>query len=141
MQEYLPLLILLQVAKSHLLCYRYLHSYNYLDTSDADKTNITGGSNALTITVSYLENTSARGILVVLLHILDGGGVDLSLSRYRVLERVQLRSEDDFSNITNGTYSVLVYDIESNGILELGETSPATSERIDIDGVGTYVMN
>ncbi len=73
---------------------------------------------------------------MVLLHIIDGGGVDLSLSVYRVIEREQLRSEDQFRNITNGTYRVLAYDIESNGILELGKTSPAISERIDIDGVG-----
>ncbi len=73
---------------------------------------------------------------MVLLHIIDGGGVDLSLSLYRVIEREKLRSEDEFRNITNGTYRVLAYDIESNGILELGETSPATSVRIDIDGVG-----
>ncbi len=55
-------------------------------------------------------NTSARGVLVVLLHIIDGGDVDLSLSVYRVIEREQLRSEDQFRNITNGTYRVLAYD-------------------------------
>ncbi len=73
---------------------------------------------------------------MVLLHIIDGGGVDLSLSVYRVIEREQLISNDEFRNITNGTYRVLAYDIKSNGILELGQTSPAISERIDIDGVG-----
>ncbi len=59
-----------------------------VDTFDADNTTLTGGSNALNITVSYIENTSARGVLVVLLHIRDGGDVDLSLSVYRVVEHV-----------------------------------------------------
>ncbi len=71
---------------------------------------------------------------MVLLHIIDGGDVDLSLSVYHVVEREQLRSEDQFSNIANGTYRA--YDVESNGILELRKTSPATSVRIVIDGVG-----
>ncbi len=31
---------------------------------------------------------------MVLLHIIDGGGVDLSLSVYRVIEREQLISND-----------------------------------------------
>ncbi len=73
---------------------------------------------------------------MVLLIIIDGGGVDLSLSVHRVVEREQLRSEDEFRNIANGMYRVLANDIEGNGILELGKTSPATSVRIDIDGVG-----
>ncbi len=73
---------------------------------------------------------------MVLLHIIDGGGVDLSHSVYHVVEREQLISKDEFKNITNGMYRVLAYDIKSNGILELGRTSPAISERIDIDGVG-----
>ncbi len=76
----------------------------------------------------------------MLLHTIDGGGVDLSLSVYRVVERVQLRSEDEFRSITNGTYRVLAYDIEGNGILELGKTSPATSVRIDIDSVGMHEL-
>ena len=73
---------------------------------------------------------------MVLLHILDGGGVDLSRSVYRVLERVELTSNNNFRNITNGTYRVLSYDIENDGLLEVGKSSPATSQRINIDGVG-----
>ncbi len=127
-----------KLIKSNLLLLRHnCFKLNYsVDTFDADNSTVTGGSNELKISVSYIENTSVRGVLVVLLHIIDGGGVDLSHSVYRVVERVQLRSNDEFGNITNGTYKVLTYDIESNGILELGKTSPATSERIDIDGVG-----
>ena len=73
---------------------------------------------------------------MVLLLITEGGGVDLNSSVYHVIERVETKSVNQFGNITSGTYKALAYDIESNGILDLGETSPATSERINIDGVG-----
>ncbi len=92
---------------------RHNFKFDYsVDTFDVDNTTVTGGSNELEISISYIKNTSARGVLLVLVHnkIIDGGGVDLSLSVYRVVERVQLRSNDEFRNITNGTYRVLAYD-------------------------------
>ena len=108
----------------------------FVETFDIKDSNITKALNALGIIISYIENTSARGVLVVLLHILNGGGVDLRRSVYLVLERVDFTSNNNFNNITNGTYRVLTYDVESDGVLELGKTSPATSQRINIDGVG-----
>ena len=109
---------------------------NYLETFDIKDSNITTATNAVDIIISYIANTLARGVLVVLLHIIDGGGVDLGRSVYGVLERVELTSNNHFSNISNGTYRVLSYDVENDGVLELGKTSPATSHRINIDGVG-----
>ena len=120
---------------------RHNNLFHFVETFDIKDSNITKASNALDIIISYIENTSARGVLVVLLHILNGGGVDLSRSVYRVLERVELTSNNNFSNITNGTYRVLTYDVENDGVLELGNTSPATSQRINIDGVGRSWVN
>ena len=40
------------------------------------------------------------------------------------------------TNITRGTYSVLVYDIERGGLLQLGKISPVTSQKVYVNGTG-----
>ncbi len=97
-------------------------------------------SNSLNFRAQYVMNSDSRGVLIILFHISSCFGLDLNRSVYRMVERVESSSEDTFRSISMGTYRVLTYDIDRNGLIDSGMLRPATSEIFTISGVGMYLV-
>ena len=91
--------------------------------------------NAVTLSASYIENSPAVGAAFALLRTDDAGNVDFASSVYLVLDRVE---SDQFvqTSISKGNYTVLAFDVEGNGRLGLGQTSPAAVRSAAISGQG-----
>ena len=88
--------------------------------------------NAVTLSVSYLENSPAMGVVFVLLFTDDAGTVNFTKSLYLVLDKVQ-SSAFIKHDISQGEYSVVAFDVESNG---RPWSSPAVQDRVIITGEG-----
>ena len=88
--------------------------------------------NAVTLNANYLENSPAVGVVFVLLFTDDVGSVNFTKSLYLVLDNVQ-SSRFIQHNVTRGEYSVVAFDVESNG---RPWNSPATEDRVIVTGEG-----
>ena len=90
-----------------------------------------------------MENSPALGVLFVL--VLTNGVGDMDTNQlmdqpiYLVLDR---ESSDQFvqDNITQGDYTVLAFDVESDGTLVLGINSPAAVGSVVVHGEGECVL-
>ena len=114
-----------------MLCVKFTGTYDVQD--------ITVNSNmpnAVSFTVDYALNSNASGVLFVMLFTV-GGEVDFDLSVQVAVDRDI--SAPSLTNITRGTYTALAYDIERDGLLQLGKNSPATSQRVYVNGTGKYI--
>ena len=88
--------------------------------------------NAVTLNASYLENSPAMGVVFVLLFTDDAGSVNFTKSLYLVLDNVE-SSGFIQHNVTQGEYSVVAFDVESNG---RPWNSSAAPDRVIITGEG-----
>ena len=99
--------------------------------------------NSVDLSASYVENSPALGVLFVL--VLTNGVGDMDTNQpmdqpiYLVLDR---ESSDQFvqDNITQGDYTVLAFDVESDGTLVLGISSPAAVGSVVVHGEGECVL-
>ena len=82
--------------------------------------------NAVTLNASYLENSPAVGVVFVLLFTDDAGSVNFTKSLYLVLNNMESNGFIQH-NVTRGEYSVVAFDVESNGRLW---NSPAAQDRV-----------
>ena len=88
--------------------------------------------NAVTLDASYLKNSPAMGVVFVLLFTDDAGSVNFTKSLYLVLDNVQ-SSGFIQHNVTRGEYSVVAFDVESNG---RPWNSSAAQDRVITTGEG-----
>ena len=99
--------------------------------------------NAVDLSASYVENSPALGVLFVL--VLTNGVGDMDTNQqmdqpiYLVLDR---EGSDQFmqENITQGDYTVLAFDVESDGTLVVGINSPAAVGSVVVHGEGECVL-
>ena len=82
---------------------------------------------AQTIHVQYLENTRARGSLVLIM-LTSSGKVDFSKSLYLALDRESSHDYTLSSPLSSGWYIFSVYDIEENGTVQGHIAYPAFSQ-------------
>ena len=82
---------------------------------------------AQTLHVQYLENTRARGSLVLLM-LTSSGKVDFSKSLYLALDRESSRDYTLSSPLSSAWYIFSVYDIEENGTVQGHIAYPAFSQ-------------
>ena len=108
-------------------------------THDVQKLTV---NNSVPNTISFLDNyalnSNARGVLFVMLfidQILEL--VNFDRSAYAIVSDVI--STPSLPNITRGTYIALAYDIERNGLLQLGTNSPAFIQRVQVTGTGKII--
>ena len=94
-------------------------------THDVSTANIDDA--AQTLHVQYLENTRARGSLVLLM-LTSSGKVDFSKSLFFALDRESSRDYTLSSPLTSGWYIISVYDIEENGTVQGHIAYPAFSQ-------------
>ena len=114
-----------------MLCVKFAGTYDVQDI----KVN-SNMSNTVSFIVNYALNSNASGVLFVMLFIVSGE-VDFDLSVQVAVDRDI--SAPSLTNITRGTYTALAYDIERDGLLQLGKNSPATSQRVYVNGTGKYI--
>ena len=89
---------------------------------------------------TFCEGTSAQGVFCIFLYLTDDF-VDFLKSQFYILSKENARNGTILSeNITNGTYYVLSYDIESNGEIQK-KGIPAHSTKLTINGsyIGMFV--
>ena len=91
--------------------------------------------NTVTLSASYVEDSPAMGIMFALLFVDDDGGVNFTNSVYLVLDREE-SNQFTQGNISQGDYTVLAFDVEGNGRLELGQSSPAAVGNVTVSGQG-----
>ena len=114
-----------------MLCVKFTGTYDVQDITVNSNM-----SNAVSFTVDYALNSNASGVLFVMLFTVDGE-VNFDLSVQVAVDRDI--SAPSLTNITRGTYTALAYDIERDGLLQLGKNSPATSQRVYVNGTGKYI--
>ena len=114
-----------------MLCVKFAGTYDVQDITVNSNM-----SNAVGFKVDYALNSNASGVLFVMLFIV-GGEVDFDLSLQVAVDRGI--SAPSLTNITRGTYTALAYDIERDGLLQLGKNSPATSQRVYVNGTGKCI--
>ena len=115
-----------------MLCVKFTGTYDVQDITVNSNM-----SNAVSFTVDYALNSNASGVLFVMLFIVDEE-VDFDLSVHVAVDRNI--SALSLTNITRGAYIALAYDIERDGLLQLGKNSPATSQRVYVNGMGKYIL-
>ena len=95
--------------------------------------------NAVDLSASYVENSPALGVLFVL--VLTNGVEDMDTNQpiYLVLDR-ERSGQFMQENITQGDYTVLAFDVESDGTLVLGINSPAAVGSVVVRGEGECVL-
>ena len=96
-----------------------------IGTHDVVTASIENGTQ--TIHIQYLENTHARGSLVLLM-LTSSGKVDFSKSHYLALDRESSRDYTLSSPLSSGWYIFSVYDIEENGTVQGHIAYPAFSQ-------------
>ena len=91
--------------------------------------------NTISFIADYALNSNARGVLIVLI-LLDANLeiVNYDLSVYVVIDR--MISTPSLPNIRRGIYITLAYDIEMDGLLQLGSSFPAYGQTVDVTGTG-----
>ena len=99
--------------------------------------------NAVDLSASFVENSPAVGVLFVLVLTNGVGDIDTNQQMdqpiYLVLD---IESSDQFmqGSITQGDYTVLAFDVESDGTLMLGINSPAAVGSVVVHGEGECVL-
>ena len=99
--------------------------------------------NAVDLSASHVENSPALGVLFVL--VLTNGVGDMDTNHpmdqpiYLVLDR-ERSGQFMQDNITQGEYTVLAFDVESDGTLVLGVNSPAVVGSVVVHGEGECVL-
>lgn len=83
-------------------------------------------NNKVHIGVDFLSNTTAMGAFIILARLYPGDNIHLNKSIYTVVPRQDNSSTAKLNvtipNVPMGFYTVLVYDIEENGLLsDLGD--------------------
>ena len=111
-----------------MLCVKFAGTYDVQDI--AVNSSI---PNAVSFLVNYALNSNASGVLFVTLFIV-GEEVNFDLS-------VHVAIDHDISmplltNITRGTYRALSYDIEMDGLLQLGNITPTDYQMVYVNGTG-----
>ena len=98
--------------------------------------NVSLASNAVTFQVDYTEDSTASGVLLILMH-LDDNNTRSTRSAYLVLDRVN-SSKVVFTsnNISQERYLALAYDVEMDGLLQIGNNSLSASKIFDINNIG-----
>ncbi len=91
--------------------------------------------NAVNLSASYARHSPALGVVVILLWSDTGGGVDYARSVHLVLDR-EMSNGFRQESISQGNYTVLAFDVEEDGGIELGLGSPAAVERVSVQGQG-----
>ena len=94
--------------------------------------------NAVHLSASYVENSPALGVLFVLVLTNGVGDMDTSQPIYLVLDR-ERTGQFMQENITQGDYTVLAFDVGSNGTLVYGINSPAAVGSVAVHGEGESV--
>ena len=91
--------------------------------------------NTVTLSAAYIENSPAMGVVFALLFTDDAGSVNFTKSVYLVLDR----ESDQFmqGSISGGDYTILAFDVEGNGRLEVGQSFPAAVGSVVVSGQGS----
>ena len=95
--------------------------------------------NSISFIAGYALNSNARGILIVMIFIdinLEVANFDLLV--YVVVDRVI--STPSLPNIRRGTYISLAYDIEMDGLLQVGSSFPAYGQIVYVTGTGIIII-
>ncbi len=92
-----------------------------LGTHDVQRVEI---ADNLSLSVDYIEGSQAKGVLCLLLLRTPEGGLDL----HRSVQVIMKKGSDDILQIPGGTYMVLAFDVESDGLLQQEELFPASTE-------------
>ena len=98
-------------------------------------------SNAISFMVDYALNSNASGVLFVMLFTV-GEEVNFDRSVYVVIDIMISESSltKVTTNITRGTYTALAYDVERDGLLQLGMNSPADYQMVRVNGTGEIIL-
>ena len=97
------------------------------------------GPNTISFIAGYALNSNARGVLIVMIFLDPNLGVmNYDLSVYVVVDRVI--STPVLPNIRRGTYITLAYDIEMDGLLQLGSSSPVYGHIVYVTGTGIIII-
>ena len=91
--------------------------------------------NTVTLSAAYIENSPAMGVVFALLFTDDTGSVNFTKSVYLVLNRIESEGLTQ-GNLSRGDYTVLAFDVEGNGRLEVGQSFPAAEGRVSVSGEG-----
>ena len=103
-------------------------NFGIAGTHDVQRTDVENS----TVTISYVENTKAKGALCILISI-HNGHVDFDSSVFVFIRR---NEELPISMLRSGMYNVVCYDVENNGRLLPGVGYPAYVQRINITQIG-----
>ena len=94
--------------------------YLYIDTHDIQEFAVTApGSQSITMRADFIPTSQAKGSMFAIL-LIGSTSVDFSRSVYLTLDRDQSQSHT-VNGVWGGVYTVIVYDIEYDGIPGLGE--------------------
>ena len=96
---------------------------------------VTGLSNAVNLSASYVEGSPALGVLFILVTSGADGAVDFTRSVYLVLDR-EMSNGFMQGAMSGGDYTVLAFDVEGDGGVGLGLRSPAAVESVTVQGGG-----
>lgn len=96
-----------------------------------------GLENSVNYAVTFARNSPAMGVLLVMLY--EGlAGIDFNRSMYIVQDRENSASVNQIFNLPGGRYRVLVYDVESSGMLNsdtmLDSSEPAVRSSVQVSG-------
>ena len=91
-----------------------------------------------TVTISYVENTKAKGALCILISVHDRR-VDFNSSLFVFIRRNEELSIAMPHYLRPGQYDVISYDVESNGKLLPGVGYPAYVQKISVDQTGVKI--
>ena len=108
----------------------------YTGTHDVQKLTVNSNApNTISFIADYVLNSYSRGVLIVMIFIYSNLEVaNFDLSVYVVVDHVI--STSLLHNIRRGTYITLAYDIEMDGLLQLGSSFPAYGQIVDVSGTG-----
>ena len=103
----------------------YIFFFNYLETYDIINTTAEITSSYVLLTTSFVNNSSARGVLYAFMY-LNNGNIDFSKSRYLPVKKAEAELGINVTDVEliGGTYRILSYDIEKNFRIQ-GSGSPA----------------
>jgi hypothetical protein len=111
-----------------------MHGPTPAGTHDVDAISVNAATNAVALSASFVENSPALGVLFILLFTSGIDGVDYFKSVFQVLDRTMAMGH--MQNVSGGDYTVLAFDVEGDGRVKLGPSSPAAIESISVEGQG-----
>ena len=105
-------------------------------THDVQKLTVNNNApNTISFIAGYALDSNARGILIVMMFIdTNLEVVNFDLLVYVVIDREI--STPSLPNIRRGTYITLAYDIEMDGLLQVGSSFPAYGQIVYVTGTG-----